>query len=311
MSPAMPPIDVPDAWAQVPWETLRGVIMVVGAVDTGKTTLVRYIWQRLARKRLPALVDADVGQSVLGPPTTQTLRLVAAEERERFPPRGRLARWFVGAVSPRGHMLPTVIGVYRLVERARAWGAETILVDTTGMVHPYGGGVALKWAKFDLVRPQVVVAMQREQELEPLIAPWRYSQRFRLIELPVSPYARPRSRESRIAWRQYRFRLYFQRAQELTFSLERVPVLGRARLEAGRLIGFLDRGGFLLALGIVRSLESSTLRVWTPLRAPHRVDAIRVGSVFLDGDFRDRRTVPGQVPSEASRGGGSDVGKGE
>ncbi len=306
MPPTMPTIEVPAAWAEVPWETLRGVMMVVGAVDTGKTTLVRYVWQRLAHTRSVALVDADVGQSILGPPTTQTLRLASPDEPTSFPPRGRFARWFVGAVSPRGHMLPTVVGVFRLVDRARMWGAERILVDTTGMIHPYVGGVALKWAHFDLIRPRVVVALQREGELEPLIGPWRRSRRFRLIELPVSSAAHPRSRESRIAWRQYRFRLYFQRAREVSVSLNRFPLLGQSRLGPGRLVGFLDRSGFLVALGVVREISEEDMRVWTPLRTLERVDAIRVGSIFLDENFRDYRE-----PRQRSGTGEDEVGKGE
>ncbi len=284
-------LDIPAAWQRVEWERLEGVIMVVGAVDTGKSTLVRYLWSRLATRGPLAVVDADIGQAVLGPPTTQTLRMATPDRPDEFPPRGRGARWFVGAISPRGHMLPTVTGVFRLVTRARRWGARAVLVDTTGMVHPQVGGVALKWAKFDLVQPDVVIALQRDRELEPLIGPWRQSQRFRLIELPVSPGVRVRSREERIAWRQYRFRLYFSRAEEVMVPLERVAVLGSQELVPGRLVGFLDRGGFLLALGIVRGREGNALRVLTPLRDVAKADAMRVGSLVLDGQMRDRRPV--------------------
>lgn len=286
----MPPtIDVPRAWEQRLSADLRGIIMVVGAVDTGKSTLIRYLWARLAGHTSLALIDADIGQSVLGPPTTQTLRLASPEAPHEFPPRGRMARWFVGAVSPRGHMLPTVIGLFRLVAQARRWRAQTVLVDTTGLVAPHVGGVALKWAKFDLVNPDVVIALQRAQELEPLIGPWRGSGRFRLVELPVSPLVRVRTREERVAWRQYRFRVYFRRAREVSLSTQRIALLGRGDPLPDRLVGFLDRRGFLLALGIVRRWEEDRLQVLTPLQRLESVDAIRLGSVYLDETFRDRR----------------------
>ncbi len=284
-----PNIDVPQAWEDKLGDNLRGTIIVVGAVDTGKSTLVRYLWARLAGHSSLALIDADIGQSVLGPPTTQTLRLASPESPQEFPPRGRMARWFVGAISPRGHMLPTVIGVARLVTQAKRWRAQTILVDTTGMVSPQVGGVALKWAKFDLVRPDVVIALQREKELEPLIAPWRHSGRFRLIELPVSPLVRARTREERVVWRQYRFRVYFRRAREVVIPLQDVALLGSGDPVPERLVGFLDRQGFLLALGIVRQWEGNRLQVLTPLQRPEYVDAVRLGSVYLDANFRDRK----------------------
>ncbi len=282
-------IDVPEGWEDKLADIVRGTVLIVGAVDTGKSTLVRYLWSRLAGRTDLALIDADIGQSVLGPPTTQTLRLADPEVPHTFPPRGRLARWFVGSISPRGHMLPTVIGVSRLVALAKRWRAQTVLVDTTGMVAPHVGGVALKWAKFDLVRPDVVIALQREQELEPLIAPWRRSKRFRLVELPVSPLVRARSREERVAWRQYRFRVYFRRAHEITIPARALALLGTGEPVPDRLIGFLDRHGFLLALGIVREWDGQEMRVLTPLRRLESVDAIRLGSVYLDETFRDRR----------------------
>ena len=57
----------------------------------------------------------------------------------------RLARadaiYFVGSTSPKGHMLPMVIGAMKLVEQARAAGADLIVVDTTGFIHGTQGQV--------------------------------------------------------------------------------------------------------------------------------------------------------------------------
>jgi len=279
------------SWRRLSLDTLRGIILIVGGVDAGKSTLVRYLWAELAH-RTPetlAVLDADIGQATLGPPTTQTVRMARPGEAGRFPPRGRVARWFVGAVSPRGHLLPAVVGMARLLQRARAWGVSTLLVDTTGLIHPNAGGVVLKWAQIDLLHPDVVVTLQRERELEPLIAPWRQSHRFRLIELPVSPDASPRPREERLAWRQARFRHYFRRAEEWEIPTGQMTVLGRMPLLPGRLLGFLDRRGYLLALGILKEWQDGLWNVFTPLRRLSAVDAIRLGDVVLDESWRDHR----------------------
>ncbi len=291
---------VPDEWENISSALLQGVVMVVGGVDTGKSSLVRYLWQRLTAeydRTVPAVIDGDVGQAVLGPPTTQTLRLPHPEHPTAFPPRGRLARWFVGAISPRGHMLPTVVGLYRLTQRARRWGAHTIVVDTTGLIHPQAGGVALKWAQFDLLEPRTVIALQREKELEPLIGPWRRSRRFHLVELPVSPHVRPRSREERIAWRQYRFQLYFRHARVQEIPVRDLPRLGGGLLTPGRLLGFLDRHGFLVALGILRRWDEDRWWVYTPLKDLTRVDAVRLGSVRIPS-FGQRTPSAPDHPSD-------------
>ena len=98
----------------------------------------------------------------------------------------------MGAVSPRGHMLPLLVGAARLVDTAQAAGAETLIYDTTGLVDPAQGGTALKLAKIDLLRPAVLFALQRSNELESLLLPLRRSSRLRVIDLPLSPAVRVR-----------------------------------------------------------------------------------------------------------------------
>jgi polynucleotide 5'-kinase involved in rRNA processing len=47
-----------------------GTLLLLGAADTGKTTLMSALAERLAQRQPVALVDADTGQSHIGPPTT-------------------------------------------------------------------------------------------------------------------------------------------------------------------------------------------------------------------------------------------------
>src|SRR5512136_2194612 len=109
--------------------------MVIGASDTGKSTLVRYLFQELCRADLKvAYLDGDVGQSTLGLPTTMTAALSSGPDDERFGPHGLQVTYFVGSTTPRGHMLPVVVGAYRLQQKALALGAEVVVVDTTGLV---------------------------------------------------------------------------------------------------------------------------------------------------------------------------------
>ncbi len=45
----MSQIEVPPAWEQLPLESLSGVLMVIGAPDTGKSTFARYLYARLCK----------------------------------------------------------------------------------------------------------------------------------------------------------------------------------------------------------------------------------------------------------------------
>jgi len=50
-------------------------VYVVGATDSGKTTLCRYLVDEAAARTRTAYVDCDTGQSRLGPPTTEGMAL--------------------------------------------------------------------------------------------------------------------------------------------------------------------------------------------------------------------------------------------
>ena len=147
--------------------------MFLGASDTGKTTCLRVAAAHLARAGLLplAIVDADIGQSTIGPPTTVGLTLVT-KENEPALLFGRLvchAMRFVGALSPVGHLLQTIVATKRLVDKALRRGARAVLVDTTGLVGQ-NVGFQLKLNKIELLEPRHIVALQRETELEAVLS---------------------------------------------------------------------------------------------------------------------------------------------
>jgi polynucleotide 5'-hydroxyl-kinase GRC3/NOL9 len=255
--------------------------MIIGASDTGKSTLARYLFQQsCARGIRAAYLDADVGQGVLGPPTTMTVALASRPDDDRFPPRGPRATFFVGANTPRGHMLPTVIGALRLQDKASALGAEAILVDTTGLVERREGGKALKQWKIELLAPTVVVGLQRHRELEPILWPLRLDGRVRSIDLPVSPLVVERSRETRIAWRRRRWACYLEGAPSHSVSLRHTAIYDLDRLAVGTVLAFQDAEGFVLGLGVVEQLDrlEGTAMVRSPLSSLQQAESVRLGA---------------------------------
>ncbi len=270
----------------------RGTVMVVGASDTGKSTLARYLFQDLCRRGLrAAYLDADVGQSTLGVPTTMTVALASTPGDDRFPPQGPRAAYFIGATTPRGHMLPTVIGAYRLQRKAQALGAEAIVVDTTGLVDPVEGGKALKQWKIELLAPSVVIGLQRRRELEPILWPLRRDGRVRCIELAVSPHAVERPREVRIARRRERLASYFEAAWPQLLEFKRLAVYDLERLAVGALLAFQDAEGFTLGLGVVEETDrlGGTAIVRTPLPGLDGVCSVRFGAARWD--LTNRREI--------------------
>jgi len=218
------PWDIPPSWRPALEAAGRGAVMfLIGETDSGKSTLAAVLAsEAIAAGRRVAIVDADVGQSSIGPPACVGL----AMPRQQFTSFDDLAPDavdFVGACSPAGHLLQAATSTGALVNAARAAGCETIIVDTTGMV---SGGLAraLKVAKIRLVDPDVIVAVQFEDEVEHLVAPYRTRKRPRVLRLPTSRAVRGRSREERTANRQRRFAAYFKGAKLVEVPWRDAPV---------------------------------------------------------------------------------------
>ncbi len=197
-------------------------MLVLGASGRGKSTYCSWLCAALKGRRV-AFVDADIGQKDVGPPASVTL---AYPQPGQPLADGRpAALYFIGAVNPMGHFLPLVTGTRDLAERAEA---DVVIIDTTGLVQ--GPGRALKDQLIDAVRPDLLIALQREDELEPLLQGNRH---LPVLRLTVSPEARSRSDSARRRAREERFRVYFAAAESITLDLEET-VLRETPLFAGR-----------------------------------------------------------------------------
>jgi polynucleotide 5'-hydroxyl-kinase GRC3/NOL9 len=213
-------------------------ILLLGATDTGKTTFLTWLANTLWRRgRRIAIVDADVGQSSLGPPTTIGLGVVARpfQRLEEVTPA---ALYFVGSTSPRGHLLAAVVGTKRMVDRAQRIEVDQVIIDTCGFIGAEGGQT-LKHYQIDLVNPDVVVCLQRTRECEPILTAFRYRQRPRVLRLRAPQACRRRSMEERRLHRERVLQQYFAKPKSITLSwddldLVDAPMGGGVALDVGR-----------------------------------------------------------------------------
>jgi polynucleotide 5'-hydroxyl-kinase GRC3/NOL9 len=202
-------------------------VLVLGGSDTGKTSLVTGLADALlAGGESVAVVDADLGQSEIGPPTTVGLGRLRARVA-RLAEAEIAGLHFVGATSPRGHLLETVLGTRRMTERAFELGVDRVIVDTSGLIHGEFGRL-LKQAKIDLVAPDLVVCLQRDGECEPILRPYAEGRPPRIIRLGAASAARHRSAEERRQHRERALRAYLVGARPLTLDLTRVVLRGPA-----------------------------------------------------------------------------------
>lgn len=202
-----------------------GIVIVLGGMDTGKTTFANYLVRRLCEdNRKVSLIDSDVGQSTLGPPTTLGMSAYQSSA-ELSDKRHPIYLQFAGSTSPTGHMLPIITGLKKLVDKAYGLGVEMIVVDTTGFIH---GTAAreFKHGKIELLKPDHLFAIQRSEELEPLLAFYKFGRKPAIHRLSAVPEATLKSEEYRRTYREKKFRDYFLTATELELSLKEVGIWG-------------------------------------------------------------------------------------
>ena len=240
--PFLSDLDIPPEWetAANRFVEAGGTALVLGAPDTGKSTFCRYlVYRAYAAGHRVALVDLDLGQTHLGPPATLGLGL--------FPPRlpgdsGVFpeAIAFIGQTSPVGAFLEVAVGCRTLVDEAHSRGYFRIVVNTSGFVQGTGA-LILKRSQVELLHPTLVLGLQRAGELDPLlrglgvtspalpkgssltppplmVGGWgdgEITGGWPTSRLPVSSRASRRGPEERRAYREARFRRYFQAARRL------------------------------------------------------------------------------------------------
>jgi polynucleotide 5'-hydroxyl-kinase GRC3/NOL9 len=272
----------------------KRTVLLVGGLDTGKSTLSRMLLRAgVDAGRPSAFLDADVGQKTVGPPATISLkavRAVADLEPDALATADALS--FVGSTSPQGHLLPVVTGVVALARRARDEGADFLVVDSGGLVSGISGQI-LKYHKVEMLRPDLVVGLQRGEELQPLLG---VIQRFfstEVVSLGVHPDVVPTTVEQRAENREAAMRRYFSaelhrwRVKPTVFMPALPPMFSLANLDR-IVVGLSDGDGGYLGIGYLEyATEEGVLRLISPVAEGPK--ALRLGSVRLDESYRARR----------------------
>ena len=211
---------IPSSWDNLVKRIVREkarTILVLGEVDTGKSFFATYLANKLLEQGVkPAVLDGDPGQSDVGIPGT--LGLAALKKQVVFLTEASIsAIYFVGSHSPGLHFLPTIVGIKRLVE-AGLKKANTVIINTTGWVQS-DGGRALKRAKIEILYPEIIVLLQRTDELEHLIKGYAPK---KIVRINVSKKASFTSAEDRKKLREMPSTRYFKGARKIRLSLERI-----------------------------------------------------------------------------------------
>lgn len=260
----------------------NGVILLIGEAGSGKTTVSRtLVADAVADGRSVAYVDADLAASTVGPPACVGL-VYLSPERMLEPGMEADEIRFVGSTEPNGVVLPHVVAVAKLVNKAKE-EADLVIVDTSSVVSGVVGQT-LKYHTAELTDPSLVIGLQHGNELDPVIAMLRRFFSVRVAEsappedlMSMSPTdmseARAEAFRRNLGDEPQRWRV-----QTTVFAPTLPAGFDVSRLD-NMLVGVQDEQGSCLGLGV---LEQADGVVKVATRYGEEMRGLRLGSIRLD-----------------------------
>ena len=212
--------EVIDAWdSELSKIQLRNsVIVVLGAMDVGKTTVTTILVNKGVKEGLRVgVIDGDPGQNDIGPPTTISAS-VATGFITHLTQLRNLRSIFVKTTSIE-YVWDYVLGsILKLVNELRHnYNADTVVINTDGWVSE---STAVKF-KLEMIRrvgASHVIVIKRGDEVNDLLKELT-SVVKNIIVLPSPPNARVRDRDDRKIRREMGYSKYLMPSRELSINL--------------------------------------------------------------------------------------------
>ncbi len=285
----------------------KGICLILGASDTGKTTLTTALAKQLACHHPIGIVDADIGQSHIGPPTTVGWAVVDKPQVD-FSKLTADGISFVGHVTPVGHLLQLTAAIVQGVQQvsnatlrsaysaeaaAKAGSslrstrvAELTIIDTPGLVRG-PAAAALWWAVQQILKPKLILAVQRQDELSGILSGLK-SFDFHLEQIESPPQIAIKSLQERQAYRKSQFVNYFRNAHPYNISLADVAIQSGRNLSGesciNRLVALRNKEGIDVALCVITGWqqEGYVMVVKAPPLEIGQICCLVIGDITID-----------------------------
>lgn len=252
-------------------------VFLLGGPDSGKTTFAVNLAKEVAKTKEVSIIDTDIGQSAIGPPTTVGAVTVKNPEKDFLNIDQKL--FFVGEITPIKFMLPLLAGTFKLSTEL----PSPQIIDSSGLVS-YPFGHILKFNKLMAMKPDLVVCFEREDELTPLIDIIKHY--FKLESIKVSSSIPKRSPIKRADYRQRSFKRYFNKAEERKIKLSNISVYPwrskALKKESSGLVIGLNGSNDTLGIGILESVNKKSIEVLTPVK--DEIRGIIIGNLLITRD---------------------------
>ncbi|MEM2103491.1 MAG: Clp1/GlmU family protein [Candidatus Bathyarchaeia archaeon] len=222
---------IPQSWIEASEKlasskTRPATAVVLGTVDSGKTSFCTYLINRLlSNGQRVAIIDGDIGQSDIGPPCTIAYALPSKPVTDLFNLEADNA-YFVGVTSPSKSVEKTISGLVSLKNEVFSIKPDFIIVNTDGWV--YGEeAVNYKVKLVEKISPDQIFCIQQDEILTPLSSSLK---NFEIVTIDSPPAIKQRSREKRRNLRELGYIKYLKNAK-----VQSIPI-SWVKIESGELV---------------------------------------------------------------------------
>ena len=218
---------IPSSWREsaeqlFELENKRTTVMVLGTADSGKSSFCTYLINKaLSEKRKVAVLDGDLGQSDIGPPSAIAYTVVSKPITDLFNLQARNA-YFIGETSAGNVTDEMIRGLSLLKSEIAARELEFLVINTDGWTE---GECAAdyKLKIIEELNPDLVFFVQQKDELAPIL---NCVSELRKITVESPSAIRQRDREKRKSLRELGYKKYLRNPKVQSLSLSWVKVEG-------------------------------------------------------------------------------------
>jgi polynucleotide 5'-hydroxyl-kinase GRC3/NOL9 len=254
-------------------------LLIIGSTDTGKSTLCTFLVNHILKfKQNVALLDADIGQSDLGPPGTLGLSVINKPyiESDNLNIDSMI---FIGKTSPTSVTEKVINGISKLENSVQK--GTPIVINTDGWILDTEA-IAYKLRMIRQLDPNITIILSEGKDLYNI-----FENNLPFMRIQVPKFIKTRGREDRKKIREYRYKKYLRNAIHTNFSLNGITMEGLLpnRIEGGEILGFLDLNRFLIGIGILEYINrrKQILKAYTNVNA-RSVTSIECGNIRLMHD---------------------------
>jgi polynucleotide 5'-hydroxyl-kinase GRC3/NOL9 len=278
----------PSSWVEIAetiLEVKKAKTVVIGNVDSGKSTFCTILANLALNAGMKiTILDADLGQSDIGPPCSIGIGRVQKNVLSLSEVTPDLL-YFAGYISPAPITDKVLRGIESLLNCTK--NVDTLVINTDGWVID-DQAIIYKKRLIDAVEPDIVVGIGKQNEVSRILELTKQAS----FQIESPRIILRRTREQRKELREYGYRKYLANGRQVRVNVDRIQLSysnGTAikpsdidTLPVNAIVGMLDDHDWLLGIGVLLQidLQGKALKVFSPIT--RGFSKVEIGAVKLD-----------------------------